>query len=484
LIRSLTEEELQSTKKYDQLEYHPFHPKEKVTSAKIKGPDGKVFYVKKGFPNSVLNNAENCDEISSAVNKSINNLGKKGFRCIGVSISEGEAYYMIGLIPLFDPPREDTKEMLDKTKAQNIDVKMITGDQLAIAQETARQLGLKTNILTGDYIRDKQKLYHEHGVLLKDLIEEAGGFAQVYPEDKYYIVSSLHKNGHIVGMTGDGVNDTAALKKSDIGIAVAGATDAARSAADIVLKTPGLSVIVDAIIGSRKIFQRMKSYCIYSISMAVRIVITFVILTTVYDWYFPTIATVILAILNDGCMISISRDRVTPSREPDIWRPIRIFGAAISYGIYLGVSSIILFHLASRTTFFRDRFGLDLLTATRLVGLVYIQLSVGGLATIFITRSYGISWLDRPGLPVLCAFIVSQVLSSVIGAYGLNGFHGFEGCGWGYVLVAWVWSLIWYIPLDLFKTLINYFRSSLTWKQWTAQIHNEGPIHPSRKSIS
>jgi H+-transporting ATPase len=140
LIKSLTEEELQKTKKYEQLEYHPFHPKEKVTSAKIKGSDGKVFYVKKGFPNSVLNNAENCDEISGPVNKSINSLGKKGFRCIGVSISEGEAYYMIGLIPLFDPPREDTKEMLDKTKAENIDVKMVTGDQLAIAQETARQL--------------------------------------------------------------------------------------------------------------------------------------------------------------------------------------------------------------------------------------------------------------------------------------------------------------------------------------------------------
>jgi H+-transporting ATPase len=484
LIRSLTEEELQSSKKYEQLEYHPFHPKEKVTSAKIKGPDGKVFYVKKGFPNSVLNNAENCEEISGLVNKSINKLGKKGYRWIGVAISEGDAYYLIGLIPLFDPPREDTKEMLDKTKAENIDVKMVTGDQLAIAQETARQLGLKTNIITGDYIRDKQKLYNEHGVLLKDLIEEAGGFAQVYPEDKYYIVSSLHKNGHIVGMTGDGVNDTAALKKSDIGIAVAGATDAARSAADIVLKTPGLSVIVEAIIGSRKIFQRMKSYCIYSISMAVRIVITFVILTTVYDWYFPTIATVLLAILNDGCMISISRDRVTPSREPDIWHPKRIFGAAIFYGLYLGVSTISLFHIAQRNDFFVHQLHLDPLTPATLVGLIYTQLSVGGLATIFITRSYGLSFLDRPGVPVICAFIISQVISSVIGAYGMNGFNDFEGCGWGYVLVAWIWSAIWYFPLDFLKTLINFFRKSLTWKNWTKQIHNAGPIHPSRKSIS
>jgi len=285
-------------------------------------------------------------------------------------------------------------------------------------------------------------------------------------------------------MTGDGVNDTAALKKSDIGIAVAGATDAARSAADIVLRTPGLSVIVEAIIGSRKIFQRMKSYCIYSISMAVRIVLTFVILTTVYDWNFPTIATVILAVLNDGCMISISRDRVTPSREPDIWRPVRIFGAAICYGLYLGVSTIVLFHIASRSSFFIDNCSLYPLSETQLVGLIYTQLSVGGLATIFITRSYGISWLDRPGIPVMIAFVISQAISSIIGAYGLNGFHGFEGCGWGYVLVAWIWSLMWYFPLDLFKTVINKFRNSMTWQDWTAQIHNEGPIHPhNRKSV-
>jgi len=207
--------------------------------------------------------------------------------------------------------------------------------------------------------------------------------------------------------------------------------------------------------------------------MAVRIVITFVILTTVYDWYFPTIATVILAILNDGCMISISRDRVTPSREPDIWRPSRIFGAAISYGLYLGISTIVLFHIASRTTFFVDNCNLYPLSATQLVGLIYCQLSVGGLATIFITRSYGISWLDRPGLPVVCAFVVSQVLSSVIGAYGLNGFNGFDGAGWGYVLVAWVWSLMWYFPLDFAKTLINTFTKSMTWKRWVDQIHNE-----------
>jgi len=356
---------------------------------------------------------------------------------------------------------------------------MITGDQLAIAKETARQLGLNTNILKGEYIRDKHKLAKADCMGRKDMIEEAGGFAEVYPEDKYMIVKCLHKLGHTVGMTGDGVNDTAALKKSDIGIAVAGATDAARSAADIVLLDPGLTVIIHAITGSRKIFQRMKSYCTYSISIAVRTVLAFVVLTTAYDWYFPTIGIAILAILNDGCMISICRDRVTPSSVPDKWNPIHIFLTAILYGVYLGISTIVLFEVVTRTTFFQDKFGLATLDATELVGLIYTQISVSGLALIFITRSYGISWLDRPGLTVICAFIFAQVVASVIGAYGLNGYNGFGGAGWGYVLVGWVWSIIWYVPLDLFKAGINAIKSTIQFQEWRTM--HQVSIHPYTK---
>jgi H+-transporting ATPase len=313
----------------------------------------------------------------------------------------------------------------------------------------------------------------------KDMIEEAGGFAEVYPEDKYMIVKSLHKRGHIVGMTGDGVNDTAALKKSDIGIAVAGATDAARSAADIVLLDPGLTVIIHAITGSRKIFQRMKSYCVYSISIAVRTCLAFVVLTTAYNWYFPTIGIAILAILNDGCMISICRDRVTPSSVPDKWNPTHIFMTAVIYGVYLGISTIVLFDLAVNTTFFQDTFGLATLNGEELVGLIYLQISVSGLALIFITRSYGISWLDRPGLTVICAFIFAQVIASVIGAYGLNGYNGFGGAGWGYVLVGWVWSIIWYIPLDLTKAALNALKKRLMWTEW--KMMHQVSIHPYTK---
>jgi H+-transporting ATPase len=467
LVKSISEDQKAVAKGYKMIQYHPFHPINKTTSIKLQTPEGHIMRIKKGAPQSILEKAANRKFIGNQVNNDIQAFGKRGFRCIGVAESneeEGE-YMMVGLIPLFDPPRDDTAETIKNTMAKGIGIKMITGDQLAIAVETARLLGLKTNILTGDYVRDKQKAYQDLGVPIATLIEEAGGFAQVYPEDKYFIVKQLHKNGHIVGMTGDGVNDTAALKQADIGIAVAGASDAARSASDIVLKTPGLSVIVEAIIGSRKIFQRMQSYCIYSISMAVRVVLAFVILTTVYDWYFPTIAIVILAVLNDGCMISISRDRVTPSEFPEKWRPIKVFAMAIGFGCYLGVSTIVLFQVAVNTQFFQSHFGLATLGTNELAGLIYVQLSVGGLATIFITRSHTFSFLDRPGLFVVLAFILAQIIASVLGAYGLpSQYNGFGGSGWGYVLVGWVWSIVWFVPMDACKVAIFALQKTQLYK--------------------
>jgi len=462
LVQNITEEQRTSLRKYKILDFEPFNPSDKYTHAKVRDDKGKVYYTRKGAPQVILKGGSNYEKISSKVNKDILQLSKTGYRCIGVSYSEnGKNFEMIGLIPLFDPPREDTADTIDKTRGFGIGIKMITGDQLAIAKETAHQLGMGTNFVPGDVFRDKDHAHRTYGVPLSTLIEEADGFAEVYPEDKFNIVKQLHKNKHVVGMTGDGVNDTAALKRADIGIAVAGATDAARSASDIVLQTPGLGVIIDAITGSRKIFQRMKTYCIYSIGSAVRIVLTFGILTVAYNWYFPTIAVVILAILNDGCMMAISRDKVEPSPLPDTWKPINIFGSAIVYGIYLSISTIVLFSVATETQFFQGMGLHTLQWETEMAGLIYLQVSISGLSLIFIARARGLSFLARPGLFVGIAFIVAQVVASVIGAYGLNEYNGFGGCGWGYVLVAWIWSIVWYIPLDFGKVAFMLFKS--TW---------------------
>jgi H+-transporting ATPase len=433
--------------------------------AKLQSPDGEIFHATKGAPQVILNLSENKKKISERVLTDIETLGKAGYRTLGVAISDeyGKKWTMTGLIPMFDPPRDDTADMIAMTEDLGVHVKMITGDHLTIAKETAKLLGMGSNIFPAAYMKDEAKARNETGLGIYDIVCEADGFAEVFPEDKYTIVEYLQRGGRIVGMTGDGVNDAPALKKANIGIAVSGATDAARGASDIVLTKEGLSVIVDAIIGSRKIFQRMKNYCMYSISVCVRIVLTFGILTLAYDWYFPTIACVLLAIFNDGSMLTISKDKVKPSKEPEHWNLLEIFGTAIVLGTYLTISTIVLFHLAVYTDSFQRWFGLPALTDSEARGLIYLQVSVSGLSTVFVTRTHGFSWLfwrERPGVGPVIAFVVAQTAATVLCAYGLHDFPDdgetdFGGAGWWYVLVGWVWFLMWFPLMDPLKIIVR-----------------------------
>ncbi|ELR11003.1 plasmamembrane proton-efflux P-type ATPase [Acanthamoeba castellanii str. Neff] len=465
MVGYLTDEQREQRKKFNVLHFHPFDPVGKKTVAKLQSPDGEIFHATKGAPQVILNLSENKKKIKDRVMADIETLGKAGYRTLGVAISDehGKKWTMTGLIPMFDPPRDDTADMIAKTEGLGVGVKMITGDHLTIAKETAKLLGMGSNIFPAAYMKDEAKARNETGMSIYDIVCEADGFAEVFPEDKYTIVEYLQRGSRIVGMTGDGVNDAPALKKANIGIAVSGATDAARGASDIVLAEEGLSVIVDAILGSRKIFQRMKNYCMYSISVCVRIVLTFGILTLAYDWYFPTIGCVLLAIFNDGSMLTISKDKVKPSKEPEHWNLLEIFGTAIVLGTYLTISTIVLFHLAVYTDSFERWFGLPHLTAAEARGLIYLQVSVSGLSTVFVTRTHGLSWLfwrERPGLAPVIAFIIAQTAATILCAYGLNGFPDdketdFEGAGWWYVLVGWIWCIIWFPVMDILKIVVR-----------------------------
>jgi H+-transporting ATPase len=465
MAAACTDEQKELLKQFKVLHFQPFDPVGKKTAAKIQSPEGEIFHTSKGAPQVILKLAENGPKIRQNVLADIERLGKAGYRTLGVAVADKKAkrWTMTGLIPMFDPPRDDTKETIHRAEALGVEVKMITGDHLTIAKETARILGMGTNIFPSEYMKDSAKARQETGLDLYEIVRQADGFAEVFPEDKYTIVEKLQKGGRIVGMTGDGVNDAPALKKANIGIAVSGATDAARGASDIVLTKEGLSVIVDAIIGSRKIFQRMKNYCIYSISVCVRIVLTFSILTLAYDWYFPTIGTVLFACFNDGSMLTISKDRVKPSQRPEMWNLLEIFGTAIAIGLYLTASTIVLFHLAVYTDTFHRWFGLPQLSYTDARGLIYLQVSVSGLSTIFVTRTQGFSWMfwkERPGIPVIIAFCVAQTAATILCAYGLNGFPNnglinFNGSGWWYVLVAWIYFLIWFPLMDPIKFVVR-----------------------------
>ncbi|KAL6071260.1 Plasma membrane ATPase [Balamuthia mandrillaris] len=469
MLGYLTEEEREQLNAHEQVYFKPFDPVSKKSSAIIKAPDGSYFKAIKGAPQVILLEAANRDEINTTVTAKINEFAARGFRALGVARAfpkpgtdptQDQSYpkfIMEGLLPLYDPPRHDTREVIEKVKHYGIKVKMITGDQTAIAVETARSLGMGLNILTPNMLEDPQSPL---------LVEEADGFAQVFPEHKYDIVERLQRLKHIVGMTGDGVNDAPALKKADIGIAVADATDAARAAADIVLLSPGLGVIVDAILGSRKIFQRMRNYTIYSIASTVRIVLTFTLLPTIFDFYFPVILTAILALLNDGTILTISKDRVKPSQEPDVWNLPRIFVIAIVIGLYLTASTVVLFIIVELTDWFEDWFGLPELSEDELRGLIYIQVSISSQSTIFITRSQRWFFSSRPSILLVIAFILAQVAATVLGALGLAGypsddFQDFRGSGWGWALLAWIWCIIWFFPLDILKRLTYYLVSAV-----------------------
>lgn len=324
----------QQLNSYRVTNFQPFDPVHKRTEATVKTADGKTFKVTKGAAQVILELAANAAQVKSVVEKAINSFAAHGFRSLGVARTDEQGrWQFLGVLPLYDPPREDSKATIATVRQMGVNVKMVTGDQLAIGRETAGQMGLGTNILDASGFGDTR---HHETAQLAESIEKADSFAQVFPEHKFHIVDVLQQHKHIVGMTGDGVNDAPALKKADCGIAVSGATDAARAAAAIVLLTPGLSVIIDAIKESRKIFQRMNSYAIYRIAETIRVLLFMTLSILVFNFYPVTaVMIVLLALLNDGAILSIAFDQTRYSNQPESWNMPMVLGVATMLGLVL-----------------------------------------------------------------------------------------------------------------------------------------------------
>ena len=322
----------EALKPYQVTHFTPFDPVHKRTEATVKGTDGKIFKVTKGAPQVILALSANAATVKSAVDKAVDDFAARGFRALGVARADGDGEWrLLGVLPLFDPPREDAKATVATAAEMGVKIKMVTGDALAIAREMAKTLGMGSNILDANTLGDAKT---EETAAVAKTIEDADGFAQVFPEHKFHIVDVLQKHGHIVGMTGDGVNDAPALKKADCGIAVSGATDAARAAAAIVLLTPGLSVIIDAIKESRRIFQRMNSYAIYRIAETLRVLLFMTLAIVVFNFYpLTAIMIVMLALLNDGAILSIAYDNVIYRKKPEAWDMRTVLGVSTVLGV-------------------------------------------------------------------------------------------------------------------------------------------------------
>ncbi|KAH9715598.1 ATPase 9 plasma membrane-type [Citrus sinensis] len=464
-----------------ELHFLPFNPVEKRTAITYIDSDGSWHRISKGAPEQIIELCNLREDVRNKAHTIIDKFADRGLRSLAVAEqsvpektkeSPGGPWQFVGLLPLFDPPRHDSAETIRRALNLGVNVKMITGDQLAIAKETGRRLGMGTNMYPSSALLGQIKDANISALPVDELIEKADGFAGVFPEHKYEIVRKLQERKHICGMTGDGVNDAPALKKADIGIAVADATDAARGASDIVLTEPGLSVIVSAVLTSRAIFQRMKNYTIYAVSITIRIVLGFLLIALIWKFDFSPFMVLIIAILNDGTIMTISKDRVKPSPVPDTWKLKEIFATGIVLGTYLAVMTVLFFWAIHSSTFFSEKFGVRSIRDSphELTAAVYLQVSIVSQALIFVTRSRSWSFLERPGLLLIAAFIIAQLVATLIAVYANFGFARIHGIGWGWAGVIWLYSIVFYIPLDVLKFIVRY---ALTGKAWDNLLENK-----------
>ncbi|WP_297484800.1 plasma-membrane proton-efflux P-type ATPase, partial [Sulfurimonas sp.] len=497
----------------------PFDPVSKKTEGIFT--DNMIYT--KGAPQVII---ELCDEKEfdkKEAYKEVDAFAQKGFRALGVGYKkeDEDKYHFVGLVPLFDPPREDSKQAIAESNAKGVAVKMVTGDNIAVAKYISGILEIGQDIedikelkgqSTQEYVFlselisrsilktvqtgiDEETLNKEvtaivnnvqkelnsqplpagsvkqHESEIVQIIEKANGFAQVFPEDKYFIVDKLQKANHIVGMTGDGVNDAPALKKADCGIAVSGATDAARAAADIVLMAPGLRVIVDAIEQARIVFERMKSYVVYRIAESVRILIFMTLSIVVFDFYpITAIMIILLALLNDIPIMTIAYDNTKVESKPVRWNMKSVFVLSTWLGVAGVLSSFTIFYIVMiylkshpDSAMFLPEIPswVNMKDDKSFLGFVqtlfFVKLIIAGHYTIFNTRIA--DWFFKkpyPSWPLVTASLFTALLGTAIGLYS---FGLIPRINWQWALFLWGYVTTWFVFNDVVKMgVIKYYK--------------------------
>ncbi|KAK1364000.1 Plasma membrane ATPase [Heracleum sosnowskyi] len=401
----------------NEIHFLPFNPVDKRTAITYTDSSGNWYRISKGAPEQIIEICNLKEDVSKRAHSIIDKFADRGLRSLAVAQqtipektkeSPGGPWVFVGLLPLFDPPRHDSAETIRRALHLGVNVKMITGDQLAIGKETGRRLGMGTNMYPSSSLLGQHKDEAIAHLPVEELIETADGFAGVFPEHKYEIVKKLQERKHICGMTGDGVNDAPALKKADIG---------------------------------------------------------FMLIALIWKFDFSPFMVLIIAILNDGTIMTISKDKVKPSPLPDSWKLKEIFATGVVLGTYLAVMTVIFFYAAHDTDFFSDHFNVKSIRDHdhELISAVYLQVSIVSQALIFVTRSRSWSFLERPGFLLMGAFVVAQLIATFIAVYADWDFANVHGIGWGWAGVIWLYSIIFYIPLDVFKFLIRYAISGKGW---------------------
>jgi H+-transporting ATPase len=443
-------EQADSLQDFRQLKFMPFDPVGKRTEATVEDKTGKTFKVTKGAPQVILELSSVDSNTRTEAERAIDEFAAKGYRTLGVARSDEEgAWTFLGMLPLFDPPREDSAATIKDAEEHGVEVKMVTGDNLAIAREIAGRLTLGQHILAaGELFGDKRTPTDE---TTAEQVERSDGFAQVFPEHKFNIVKALQARSHIVGMTGDGVNDAPALKQADVGIAVSGATDAARAAADLVLTAPGLSIIVRAIEEARRIFERMNSYAIYRITETIRIMAFVVLAMLVFNFYpITAIMIILLAFFNDVPIMTIAYDNTPLDPRPVRWDMHRVILVSTVMGL-TGVSGSFLMLFAA----------VDLLhlSIPEVQSFVFLKMAVAGHLTLFVSRSKGFLLKKPYPAPIMIwSAVGTKVAATILVAYG---FGLVTPIGLRSIALIWAYSITWALFTDWAKlTVYRHFEHS------------------------
>eukprot|EP00439_Symbiodinium_sp_Y106_P019682 s600_g2.t1 len=442
--------------RYKKTKFVGFNPTVKRTVVYCEHEEKGKLKISKGLVDKVLITGEDggdCWECEDAVVlkdelKEVDlRLSSQGYKTVGLAVSEGEGpMQFVAIIPMLDPPRQDTQVTIYRIRSAGINVKMITGDHLNIAVETSRLIGLGTGILPASDLWPASATRDET-IMISD------GFAQVLPKDKREVILVLQNRGLVVGMTGDGVNDAPALAQAQIGIAVDGATEAARSAADIILTSPGLSAIFDAVVESRKIFARLRSYVLYRIAATIQIVLVLSVLIYAYNDTMPAIYVILLALVNDVTMLPVASDNASPSALPEIPSMPSILLASFLYGI-LGTAQTMALYMS-------DLLAGDGSDEYRMA-VTYLQMSIAVELFIFSCRTpvyvFNLFRSDAfPSMLLLVCVMGGNILVSLLAGFG-DTFKIVHKVAW--VDIGWIWlyDLLGLLVIDFLKRFFNMER--------------------------
>ncbi|ORZ38231.1 hypothetical protein BCR44DRAFT_47418 [Catenaria anguillulae PL171] len=456
---------------YKILKFLPFNPNDKYTKAKVQNEEtGEIFECIKGAPQVVI---RLCGG-HAAAERQVIDFAQRGLRALGVARTKADgSFELVGLISLLDPPRPDSGYTIQECAKLGVEVKMITGDQVIIGKEVARRLGMQRCILNASRLVDPKADEEE----LTRRCERADGFGQVIPEHKYRVVELLQRKGHLVGMTGDGVNDAPALKKANVGIAVEGCTDAARSASDIVLLAPGLATIVDGIKTSRAIFQRMRSYAIYRITSTIHFLIFFFITISAHKFSLPPKLILLIAVLNDAATLVIAVDNAKISKRPDKWRLGQLIFMSTVLALFLTAFSLAhyyvgrMFYPEPSEEMMRAAEEAKKIVWDPLHSVIYLQVSSCPHFVIFSTRVGTYMWKSPPGLLFTVAVGGTQIFAMVMSAIGWESFDA-PPIGWDKAAIIMLISLACTVFLDLVKVFIfRVWSFELTAKLWPSAAH-------------